>query len=85
MYNKLLSSKFIYRFIYKSQVAYRNFGYIRGFVGSNIETHFYSYSEWKKFNIEDKEYFVKKMLNKYKKKIENNVLWQIYRFFKDIY
>ena len=44
MYNKLLSSKFIYWFIYKSKVACYNFGYIRGMDG-NIETHCYSYIE----------------------------------------
>lgn len=85
MYNKLLSSKFIYWFINKSKAACYDFGYIRRFVGSNIETHCYSYSEWKECDIRDKERFFKKMLNEYKKKIENNVLLQVYRFFKEIF
>lgn len=84
MYNKLLSSKFIYRFIDKSKVTCHTFGYIRGMDG-NIETHCYSYIEWKECDIRDKEYFFNKMLNEYKKKIENNVLWQVYRFFKNIF
>ena len=83
IYNIILSSKYIYWLIDKSEVTCHTFGYITS-MESNIDTHCYSYDDWKECGIYDKEYFFKKMLERYKEKVENNVLYQVCKLFKDI-
>lgn len=78
----ILSSKLIYWFIYKSKITCHTFGYITS-MGSNIDTHCYSYDDWKECSIDNKEYFLKKMLESYKERIKNNVLYQLWKMFKD--
>lgn len=55
--NIILSSKLIYWLIDKSKVAY-HFGARDGIIGTR--SSYYSYSEWKECDIDDKEYFLKK-------------------------
>lgn len=77
--NIILSSKLIYWFIYKSKVAY-HLGARDGIIGTRS---YYSYDDWKECSIDNKEYFLKKMLERYKERIKNNVLYQLWKMFKD--
>lgn len=79
LYNRLLSSKLIYWFIDKSKVAY-HLGAHDGIIGTRS---YYSYSEWKECDIYLKERFFNKMLERCKERIKNNVLYQVWKIFKD--
>lgn len=77
--NKLLSSKLIYRFISKSE-----FKILIIFLDNSEFKVDYSYAVWKELNLYKKEKYFNKMLEIYKGKIKNNVLYHLYRFFKDL-